>query len=134
MWGFPMIFAIETSIFHGDLPAPAPGGGGQMDAVVDASRDQKCADRGSKTPQTWSMNLKFIFMLLVANNRCFLAMKNSSHNDKLFPFLPLFITFLPSMGGIGTVQLEVYGTGLPTLVVMVVLDTKFYLQPFLHMS
>jgi hypothetical protein len=68
MWGFPMIFAIETSILYGDLPAPAPGGGGQMDAVVDSSGDQTCADRGSKTPQTWSMSLKFIFMLLDANN------------------------------------------------------------------
>ena len=68
MWRFPMIFAIETSILYGDLPAPAPGGGGQMDAVVDSSGDQTCADRGSKTPQTWSMSLKFIFMLLDANN------------------------------------------------------------------
>ena len=79
MWGFPMIFAIETSILYGDLPAPAPGGGGQMDAVVDSSGDQTCADRGSKTPQTWSMSLKFIFMLLDANNSWFVG------NDKQFP-------------------------------------------------
>ena len=42
-------------------------------------------------------------------------------NDKQLPFLSLFMPFLPNMGGIGTVPLEVYGAGLTTLAVVVVL-------------